>query len=111
MIILILQLLCDLHSDNFVWEKVNIEQLTGPKLDELVVGGSELNNTLYIGRTFNEGEWRIGKVFPPTHEFKGLRVWNQNGGRFVTDNFDILKYRLRHRYEHVCDCKFKHVAP
>ncbi|GJQ79853.1 hypothetical protein Trydic_g18302, partial [Trypoxylus dichotomus] len=105
------KILCDLHSDNFYWRKVNVHELVGEELEDLVVGGMELNNTLYIGKTFDAGEWKMGKVFPPTHQFKGLRVWSADGGRYVTENFQVLKYRPRHKYQHICDCKFEHINP
>lgn len=87
-----------------------MNDLVGNELEDLVVGGMELDTTLYIGKAYHAGEIKIGKVFPPTHEFKGLRLWTQSNGTYVTETFEVLKYRLRHKYKHVCDCKFEHVA-
>ncbi|KAI4454291.1 transposable element tc3 transposase-like protein [Holotrichia oblita] len=70
-------LLCDLHADNFYWKNVNVNDLVEKELEDLVVGGMELDTPLYVGKTYHAGEWKMGKVFPPTHEFKGLRLWTQ----------------------------------
>lgn len=59
---------------------------------DLVIGGKELFNTLYIGKIFHEGQWKIGKVFPPTSIYKGLRIWNRRNKVQVFQDFEILKY-------------------
>ncbi|KRT82451.1 hypothetical protein AMK59_3280 [Oryctes borbonicus] len=86
------KVLCDRRKDNFEWEHVNVDFLTAEKLKDMVVGGFEVNFTLYIGRVFHEGEWKIGKVFPPPYYLKGLTVWNKNSGQYITHDFEILRY-------------------
>ncbi|KRT82161.1 hypothetical protein AMK59_3962 [Oryctes borbonicus] len=98
------KILCDFHSDNFYWEKVNIYDLVGSNLNDLVVGGSEFGATLYVGKVFHDGEWKIGKVFAPLHLLQGLRVWDDKNQRHVAQNFEVLKYRERHKIEDICNC-------
>ncbi|GJQ68819.1 hypothetical protein Trydic_g19807 [Trypoxylus dichotomus] len=87
-----IKLLCDAWNTSFSWEFVNVNKLTKQKLKDYVIGGTEDGSTLYIGKIFHEGEWKIGKVFPPSSRWKGLRVWYNNGDKYVTDDFQILKY-------------------
>lgn len=91
-----LQVLCDDLLENFTWEYVNVNSLTNEKLSDYVVGGTEDGSTLYIGKVFHEGQWKIGKVFPPSSQWKGLRVWYNSGDKYATDDFQILKYAPNH---------------
>lgn len=70
----------------------------------MVIGGFEAGNTLYVGRVFHEGEWKIGRVFPPPCQTKGLVVWYNDGRQYVTSDFQILKYLgkpILNEYKHV----------
>lgn len=62
----------------------------------MVAGGFEKGIVTYIGKVFHEGEWKIGKVFPPPHHFHGLHVWRNGGGKTVMREFDILRYLDRY---------------
>lgn len=58
------------------------------------MGGLESNSTLYIGKAFYDGEWKIGKVFPTDSEYKGFKTWNNTDGSFRSlDDFQVLKYK------------------
>ncbi|KAI4454304.1 hypothetical protein MML48_9g00013385 [Holotrichia oblita] len=105
-----IKLLCDLNTENFYWEQVHISDLVDEELDDLVVGGMELNTTLYIGKAYHDGELQITKIFPPTHKYEGLRLWDQKNGTYPEQSFEVLKYRNQHTYEHVCDCRFEHIS-
>ncbi|KAI4454256.1 hypothetical protein MML48_9g00013386 [Holotrichia oblita] len=87
-----IKVLCDSYHENFSWEYVNVNNLTTEKLSDYVVGGTEVGNTLYIGKVFHEGEWKIGKVFPASSIWKGLRVWYNKGLVAAIEDFQILKY-------------------
>ncbi|GJQ78247.1 hypothetical protein Trydic_g2575 [Trypoxylus dichotomus] len=88
-----IKVLCDPNSENFYWEYTTTDKLTEDKLENLVVGGVESGSYLYIGKIFNEGEWKICKVFPPSSEYKGLRGWNRNNTQLFSDDFQVLKYK------------------
>ncbi|KAI4454292.1 hypothetical protein MML48_9g00012273 [Holotrichia oblita] len=87
-----IKVLCDNYHENFSWEYVNVNNLTTEKLSDYVIGGTEGGSTLYIGKVFHEGQWKIGKVFPPSSQWKGLRVWYNNGDLYRIEDFQILKY-------------------
>lgn len=54
-------------------------------------GGSELGETLYVGRTRANGELIVGKVFPKHSAFRGL--WLPfNGCHNYFEQFEILLY-------------------
>ncbi|KAI4464728.1 hypothetical protein MML48_3g00012081 [Holotrichia oblita] len=99
-----IKILCDKRKDNFEWTYVNVNSLNAEKLSDMVVGGFEVGNTLYIGRTFHEGEWKIGKVFPPPYYLHGLTVWYNDGRQYITHDFQILRY-LGKREDRPPECK------
>ncbi|KAI4464727.1 hypothetical protein MML48_3g00012080 [Holotrichia oblita] len=102
-----IKILCDKRKDNFEWMYVNVKSLNAEKLSDMVVGGFEVNNTLYIGKIFHEGEWKIGRVFPPPYWLPGLTVWYNNGKQYITHDFQILRYlgKPEDRPPSHCECK------
>lgn len=84
--------MCTGHPENFQWENVNTNWLVQGALDNLVRGGIEGGQTLYIGKVFHAGQWKIGKVYPSNHQLRGLRIWTASGGLHVAHDFQILKY-------------------
>nr|BCK60274.1 allo A subunit alpha [Trypoxylus dichotomus] len=88
-----IKFLCDKDDSRFSWERVTSDSLTGDGLKNLVVGGYELDSTLYIGKVFLQGEWQVSKVFPASSQYKGYRGWYPiSGEAYQTDDFEILKY-------------------
>ncbi|GJQ68813.1 hypothetical protein Trydic_g19801 [Trypoxylus dichotomus] len=86
-----IKILCDTLTEAFEWDWVNVHHLTEEKLQDYVIGGVEDGSTLYIGKVFHEGEWKIGKVFPRSSGWKGLRIWYNGGDKYVTPDFQLLK--------------------
>ncbi|KRT84882.1 hypothetical protein AMK59_2754 [Oryctes borbonicus] len=86
-----IKILCDELTETFDWEWVNVNKLTENMLQDYVVGGVEDGSKLYIGKVFHEGEWKIGKVFPGTSRWKGLRIWYNSGDKYITEDFQLLK--------------------
>ncbi|KAK9745146.1 Protein of unknown function (DUF3421) [Popillia japonica] len=86
------KILCTRHPGNFKWRYVNTSALSKGHLDDLVRGGIENNNILYIGKVFHEGQWKIGKVYPTFHNLRGLRIWTSSGDVHVAHDFQILTY-------------------
>ncbi|GJQ78249.1 hypothetical protein Trydic_g2577 [Trypoxylus dichotomus] len=88
-----IKFLCDKNPHHFSWEYVTSDSLTGDSLKNLVIGGFEDNSTLYIGKIFHQGEWKVSKVFPASSAWKGFRGWfSNNGTTYVAHDFEILKY-------------------
>ncbi|XP_022908628.1 uncharacterized protein [Onthophagus taurus] len=85
-----IKVLCSPKPSALKWKFVNTNQLDAKFLDKCVVGGFEIGYTLYIGKVFHEGEWKIGKVFPPNAKYTGLTVWRDDGNSYPTHDFQIL---------------------
>ncbi|GJQ81217.1 hypothetical protein Trydic_g20436 [Trypoxylus dichotomus] len=68
-------ILCSDNSSQFYWEHVTTNSLTGDGLKDLVIGGFEVGTTLYIGKVFHQGVWKVGKVFPASSAYRGFRGW------------------------------------
>nr|XP_022899746.1 uncharacterized protein LOC111413119 [Onthophagus taurus] len=86
-------LCCEKNNEKkFKWDYVNIKNLTPQKVMQLVRGGWENGYRLYIGKIFHEGDWKIGKIFPPGSGLQGLRIWYNNGPEYVSLDFQVLLY-------------------
>ncbi|XP_022906611.1 uncharacterized protein [Onthophagus taurus] len=88
-----IKILCSPQPSALKWEYVNTNQLDAKFLEKCIVGGFEVGHTLYIGKVFHQGQWKIGKVFPPHAEHTGLRVWWNDGNNYAPQDFQILMER------------------
>ncbi|GJQ86096.1 hypothetical protein Trydic_g15252 [Trypoxylus dichotomus] len=91
-----IKILCTFNPEDFIWEPINFAYATEDQMRNAVKGGSQSGYDLFVGKACHEGEWKIGKVLPRTHQYKGLRVWNQCGARVTLLDFHILKYSCKH---------------
>ncbi|XP_022907889.1 uncharacterized protein [Onthophagus taurus] len=85
-----IKVLCSPNPSALKWQFVNTNQLDAKFLEKCIVGGFEIGYTVYIGKVFHQGQWKIGKVFPPHAEYTGLRVWGDDDENYSTDDFQIL---------------------
>nr|XP_022909077.1 uncharacterized protein LOC111420334 [Onthophagus taurus] len=85
-----IKILCTSRPESLTWEPVSVDQLNLTFLKKCIPGGYEDGSKLYIGKVFHEEEWKIGKVFPITSEWKGLRVWWNSGQTYTPQYFEVL---------------------
>lgn len=62
------------------------------QMKDAVKGGYQDTYNLYIGRTYHEEEYKVGKVIPLYHKEKGLRIWDKLDRSIKVLQFDLLKY-------------------
>ncbi|XP_071051925.1 uncharacterized protein [Onthophagus taurus] len=84
------KLLCTSEPQSLQWEAVNMGELDHEFLHQCIIGGHQADGKLYIGKIYHENEWKIGKVVPPTSIYNNLYVWWNNGGTYVSQDFEIL---------------------
>ncbi|GJQ72997.1 hypothetical protein Trydic_g1634 [Trypoxylus dichotomus] len=87
------KIFCSNKPENLYWEKVNFDKPFDSQMRGAVKGGYQENQfSLYIGKAFHQGEWKIGKVVDITQIIKGLWVWNTEGESINLREFHLLKY-------------------
>ncbi|XP_063917326.1 uncharacterized protein LOC135133026 [Zophobas morio] len=72
-----IKVLCSKNKNNFKWVSIRSEDLNLLTNTHLVVGGSEGDQVLYIGRAFDDGSTVLGKIFKHNLRYKGLWVPSQ----------------------------------
>lgn len=61
-------------------------------MENAVVRGCKDGCNLYIGKSYHDGEWKIGTVFAKEGPHKGLHIQDCFGVSHIIFKFDILKY-------------------
>ncbi|KAJ3645969.1 hypothetical protein Zmor_023585 [Zophobas morio] len=79
-----IKVLCSKNKNNFKWVSIRSEDLNLLTNTHLVVGGSEGDQVLYIGRAFDDGSTVLGKIFKHNLRYKGLWVPSQEHERMPT---------------------------
>nr|XP_022910671.1 uncharacterized protein LOC111421722 [Onthophagus taurus] len=85
-----IKVLCTSTPYLLKWKWINTRDLKPNLSENCVIGGYEGDRLLFIGKIFHDGEWKIGKVFPPSNDRNGLRIWTKEGIAFRTQDFQIL---------------------
>lgn len=83
--------MCSPNAQNFVWVSVNTNISHLLTQCQQVIGGTEINHVLTIGRVNNQGSIVTGKVFPDTINGKGLWI-HSNGVPVNYQTFELLSY-------------------
>ncbi|KAB0803630.1 hypothetical protein PPYR_00600 [Photinus pyralis] len=89
------KILCSQNPGNYSWVPTKIENMHLLTQCNLVVGGTESETTLYVGRVIHELEMKVGKVFPNFSDYKGLGI-PHNGGQTKYNTFEVLAYNCLH---------------
>lgn len=66
----------------------------------LVVGGTETETILYIGRVNHEMEIQVGKIYPSFSQYKGLAI-PHSGKEAHYNSFEVLAYNCD--MKHICE--------
>ncbi|KAK4877867.1 hypothetical protein RN001_010373 [Aquatica leii] len=81
--------LCTNKPYKFKWKVTRVRELHKLTNCHLVIGGSEVGLTVYIGRTFYNGITLVGKVFQDDASNAGLWI---PGNNQRIDDFEVLTY-------------------
>ncbi|KAF2883236.1 hypothetical protein ILUMI_22941 [Ignelater luminosus] len=85
------KILCSKNQDRYSWIPTRYEDLHLLTTCQLVVGGMEKENTLYIGRIYHDRKTRIGKVYDSHTSREGLLV-PYKGKEIEFMSFEVLAY-------------------
>ncbi|KAK9752082.1 Protein of unknown function (DUF3421) [Popillia japonica] len=94
-----IRIFCTPTPKQYRWEKIDVSKPFEGQMENAVKGGlqANINENLFIGKAFHEGECKIGKVIPMPNTYKGLWVWyNADGQPARFDEFYILKDTATH---------------
>ncbi|KRT80892.1 hypothetical protein AMK59_5067, partial [Oryctes borbonicus] len=87
------KILCATDVSRLYWDKVDFSKAHENQMKNAVRGGWQPSYDLFIGRLFDAGEWRIGRVLSiETGNVNGLYVWDAAGKSKRVLQFEILKY-------------------
>ncbi|GJQ73013.1 hypothetical protein Trydic_g1649 [Trypoxylus dichotomus] len=88
-----IQILCTPEPSNLYWDLVNFNKPVDGQMKNAIIGGFHKNEFNYfIGKTHQDGEWRVSKVIPMENLYKGLVVWNSVRKPNIFSTFLLLKY-------------------
>ncbi|KAK5646301.1 hypothetical protein RI129_004765 [Pyrocoelia pectoralis] len=91
-----IKILCSNELEKFSWLVTKSEEAHLITNCHLVVGGSEVDQTLHIGRVNHDGQTVIGKVFSYRPGGKGL--WIPYGGHEIHyTSYEILTYNCNRK--------------
>jgi hypothetical protein len=83
--------LCSPHKEAFEWIFIHSQDLHLYTKKNLVVGGSEVGESLYVGRTFQNDEAIVGKVFRHGRSNKGLS-FRAGKSTAISLTYEVLLY-------------------
>ncbi|GJQ72994.1 hypothetical protein Trydic_g1631 [Trypoxylus dichotomus] len=88
-----IKILCSTTPEKFYWQKVSFKGKEEDQMKHGVKGGyqAEIKHWLFIGRIFDDDEWKIGKVIPMNQKDSGLIVWDRDTGIKRFEVFEMLK--------------------
>ena len=86
-----IKILCSNEIDKLTWIATKSNELHLLSNCNLVIGGSEVDHTLYIGRVNHGGRTIIGKVFSRRKGFNGLWI-PYNGHEINFKTFEVLAF-------------------
>ncbi|KAK5638897.1 hypothetical protein RI129_013192 [Pyrocoelia pectoralis] len=86
-----MKILCSAEPEKMKWYPTKVGELDKLSDCTLVVGGSEDEHVLHIGRVKYHGQTIIGKVFSRGHGARGLWIPYRDGSVHFT-SYDILVY-------------------
>lgn len=91
LILFYFQILCSPSPQHFSWIQVNTTISHLLTQCQQVIGGTEIDQILTIGRVNHQGSIITGKVFPNTITGKGLWI-HSNGIPVNYESFELLIY-------------------
>ncbi|KAJ3660741.1 hypothetical protein Zmor_005176 [Zophobas morio] len=85
------KILCSPHKEAFEWTHVQSKDLHDYVNRKLIPGGSEVGESLYIGRVFENGDVIVGKIFK--HERANRGIWFPVGTAIKNSlTYELLSY-------------------
>ncbi|CAH1383066.1 unnamed protein product [Tenebrio molitor] len=85
------KILCSPHQEAFEWTSIQSQDLHQYVHRNLIPGGSEVGENLYIGRVYRNNEVIVGKIFK--HERANRGIWFPLGnGPANSLTYEILSY-------------------
>ncbi|KAJ3617368.1 hypothetical protein MTP99_007097 [Tenebrio molitor] len=85
------KILCSPHQEAFEWTSIQSQDLHQYVNRNLIPGGSEVGENLYIGRVYRNNEVIVGKIFK--HERANRGIWFPLGnGPSNSLTYEILSY-------------------
>lgn len=88
------QILCTPFPEYFSWIPVNTSMMNLLSACQQVIGGTEIDQILTIGRVNHQGRIVIGKVFPDNLTNRGLWI-HANGIPVNYLSYELLTYRCQ----------------
>ncbi|KAK9752080.1 hypothetical protein QE152_g4475 [Popillia japonica] len=111
-----IRIFCTPTPQQFLWEKIDLSEPYEGQMNNAVKGGfqANINENLFIGKVYHEGECKIGKVIPIPNTFKGLWVWYNVDGHPASEvewlNISNDFYNLRQIPNTIGALDGKHIA-
>ncbi|GJQ85677.1 hypothetical protein Trydic_g5718 [Trypoxylus dichotomus] len=88
-----IKILCTSDESRLYWEYVDFHSPVGDELKNAIRGGYYFNSHYYfIGKAYDSGEWRAGKVISWERNNRGLALWDSKGKYKQIKQFYLLKY-------------------